>query len=191
MGLDDRDWYRDAQRQRDRSERSTASTTRLGAFWVMIFWLGLGAALYTGFSHFEGQRTARQAPYTTNDQGEIVITRSRDGHFRLPGEVNGRPVAVLVETGASLVTVSAGFAQQAGLEGGQRVTFNTANGPMPGRILRNVPVTAGSFAVGGTAVGIGLETGDDGVALLGQSFLSRFDIELKANQMVLRLRPGS
>jgi aspartyl protease family protein len=188
VGIEDRDWYRDAQRQRENGERSTASTARRGAFWMLIFWVGLGAALYAGFSHFEGQRTARQTPYTTTDQGEIVITRGRDGHFRLPGTVNGRPVEFLVDTGASLVTVSAAFAQQAGMEGGQSVTFNTANGPMPGRVLRNVPVTAGSFAVAGAAVGIGLETGQEAVALLGQSFLSRFDIELKAHQMVLRLR---
>lgn len=158
---------------------------------MLVFWVGLGAALYTGFSHFEGQRTARQAPYTTGDAGEVVITRSRDGHFRMPGTVNGRPVEFLVDTGASLVTVSAGFARQAGLQGGQSVTFNTANGPLQGRVLRDVPVTAGPFAVGGTAVAIGLETGEEALALLGQSFLSRFDIELKANQMVLRLRQRS
>lgn len=189
MGLEDRDWYRDAQRDRENGQRSTASTARRGAIWMLLFWVVMGSALYTGFSHFEGQRTARQAPYTTNDEGEIVITRSRDGHFRLPGTVNGRPVEFLVDTGASLVTVSAGFAQQAGLEGGQSVTFNTANGTMPGRVLRDVPVTAGSFAVDSASVGIGLETGREAVALLGQSFLSRFDIELKANQMVIRLRP--
>jgi len=188
VGLEDRDWYRDAQRQREDGERSTASTARKGAFWMLVFWVGMGAALYTGFSHFEGQRALRQAPYTTNEQGEIVITRGRDGHFRLPGTVNGRPVEFLVDTGASLVTVSAGFARQAGMEGGQSVTFNTANGPMPGLVVRDVPVTAGSLAVGGATVGIGLETGQDAVALLGQSFLARFDIELKANQMVLRLR---
>ena len=185
--MEDRDWYRDTQRQRNNGERSMSSTVRIGAFWILIVWVGLGAALYAGFSHFEDQRKARLAPYTT-EQGEIVITRSKDGHFRLPGTVNGRPVDFLVDTGASLVTVNARFAQQAGLEGGKGVTFNTANGPMAGRVLRDVPVTAGSLAVGGTDVGVGLETGQDSVALLGQSFLSRFDIELKANQMVLRLR---
>ena len=176
MGLQDRD-----------GGRSTASTARMGAFWILMFWLALGAALYMGFSHFENQRHAARAPYTT-DQGEIVITRSQDGHFRLPGTVNGKAVEFLVDTGASLVTVSAGFAKQAGLDGGQPVTFSTANGQLPGRVLRNVPVTAGSLAVGGTSVGVGLETGRDDVALLGQSFLSRFNIELTAKQMVLRLR---
>jgi aspartyl protease family protein len=188
VGVEDRDWYREAQRQREKAERSTAATARWGAFWMLLFWVGLGAVLYTGFSHFESQRSTRQTPYATNAQGEVVITRGRDGHFRLPGTVNGQPVQFLVDTGASLVTVSTTFAQQAGLQGGQRITFNTANGPLPGRVLRDVPVSAGPFTVGGTSVGIGLETGDDALALLGQSFLSRFDIELKGPQMVLRLR---
>lgn len=174
-------------RRQDSQQGSIASTTRRGAFWIAAFWLALASVLYAGFSHVEQTRKAKLAPFTTG-AGELVIPRDRDGHFRLSGTVNGQPVEFLVDTGASLVTVSARFAEQAGLVGGQSVTFNTANGPMPGRVLRDIPVTAGPFAMGGTQVGVGLETGRDSVALLGQSFLSRFDIELKSQQMILRLR---
>ena len=167
--------------------RSAASTTRRGAFWIVLFWLALGFALYAGFSHFEQARQAKRAPFTTGS-GELVIPRPPDGHFRLPGTVNGHPVEFLVDTGASLVTVSARFAQQAGLSGGRSVTFHTANGPMPGRVLEDVAVSADPFAVGGVRVGVGLDTGQASTALLGQSFLSKFNIELNARQMVLRLR---
>ena len=32
--------------------RSAASTTRRGAFWIVLFWLALGFALYAGFRIF-------------------------------------------------------------------------------------------------------------------------------------------
>ena len=37
-------------------------------------------------------------------------------------------------------------------------------------------------------VGVGLQGGDENDALLGQSFLSKFDISMTKNKMVLRPR---
>jgi aspartyl protease family protein len=37
-------------------------------------------------------------------------------------------------------------------------------------------------------VGVGLSGGDENAVLLGQSFLSKFDITISKNQMVLRAR---
>jgi aspartyl protease family protein len=46
----------------------------------------------------------------------------------------------------------------------------------------------GPVSVTNVKVGVGLVMGDDQLALLGQSFLSKFDISIKQNQMVLRAR---
>ncbi len=197
MGVEDRDWWRDAQKQRAQrgqrpvqdvagDARSTSSLVIRGAFGIVVFWLLLAAALYAGFSHWESTQKAKRVAYATA-AGELVIPRGADGHFHLPGTVNGHAIEFLVDTGASTVTVSAGFAERAGLPAGQSVTFRTANGSMQGRILKDVPVSAGQ-ALDSTVVGVGLETGNDHRALLGQSFLSRFDMEVTARQMVLRMR---
>lgn len=162
-------------------------TALRGAFGIVTFWLVLMAALYGVFSYSENERQARFAPYTLAS-GALVIPRGRDGHFRVAGAVNGHPVEFLVDTGASLVTVSEGFARAAGLRGGLAVRFRTANGELPGRVLRDIPVEAGGMSPGGVRVAVALAGDDNAMALLGQSFLSRFDISIDKNEMVLRAR---
>lgn len=191
MGMQDRDWWRDAQRERERREtretRSVASTARRGALGMLAFWLVVMAVLYAAFGQIDKRRQAKLAPYVLIS-GELVIPRGDDGHFHVSGTVNGHPVQFLVDTGASLVTVSEGFARQAGLKGGESVTFRTANGALQGRVLRSVPVAAGSMSLGDVSVAVGLVDHDHSMALLGQSFLSRFNVELNQREMILRAR---
>ena len=57
----------------------------------------------------------------------------KDGHFYASGSINGRPVNFLVDTRATLVTVSETFAREAGLSSGIPTVFRTANGDLQGR----------------------------------------------------------
>jgi aspartyl protease family protein len=98
-------------------------------------------------------------------------------------------VSFLVDTGASSVTVSEALAQRAGLEGGQPVTFQTANGTLRGRVLRQVPVRVGHLALPGVTVAVGMVGKPPEIALLGQSFLSRYDIQILQHEMRLVPRP--
>lgn len=159
-------------------------TVRRGAWGITAFWLLLLALLYWGFEHVEQRRTAAYHAHEGSG-GELVIPRGPDGHFHVEGRVNGQAVSFLVDTGATSVTVSETLAQRAGLEGGQSVTFQTANGPLPGRLLRQVPVQAGHLALPGVTVAVGLVGKLPEMALLGQSFLSRYDIQILQNEMRL------
>jgi aspartyl protease family protein len=120
--------------------------------------------------------------------GVLVIPIARDGHFYATGTVGGKPAQFLVDTGASMVTVSEAFAQQAGLAGGTPTVFRTANGDMQGRVLSGVPVAIGPAEVSGVRVAVGLVGGEADEALLGQSFLNQFEITLADKQMTLRPR---
>jgi len=162
-------------------------TVRGGAWAMLLFWLLIMAGLYGGFEYVEQRQQAQLLPQA-GASGELVIPRGRDGHFRVPGQINGHPVQFLVDTGASVVTVSEALARSAGLQGGQSVTFQTANGPLQGRIVRNVPVAASHLLLPGTAVAVGLVGLEADKALLGQSFLSKFNIEINQQHMVLRQR---
>jgi aspartyl protease family protein len=118
--------------------------------------------------------------------GVLVIPMAPDGHFYADGTVGGQPARFLVDTGASMVTVSEAFARQAGLNGGSPTVFKTANGDLPGRVLTDVPVSMGTAQVSGVRVGVGLVGSAIDEALLGQSFLNKFEITLADRQMTLR-----
>lgn len=150
---------------------------------ILLVWLALFALLYMAVDHY-----LKPKPMTISASGDLVIARTRDGHFHVPGTINGKPVQFMVDTGASLVVVSEAFARMAGLPAGEATTFNTANGSIPGQIVANVPVSVGPIQVSGIRVGVGLHGMEADEALLGQNFLSKFDITLTKDQMILRKR---
>jgi aspartyl protease family protein len=205
MGVEDRDWHRDAQRERDKQRQlddtrhkfasftsnnmrrnsppQASSPRQTGLIPMLLFWFAVMGLVYGLMTYY---LKPKQSQVLAN--GDLVIPRAQDGHFYTPGSINGREVLFVVDTGASLVSVSEPLAQAAGLRGGVPTTFHTANGERSGRVVSGVDVSVGPVRVSNVRVGVGLSLGDDNQALLGQSFLSKFDISLGQNQMVLRAR---
>lgn len=161
--------------------RPAGAGLRWGPLLILLFWLVVMAALYAVM-----RQVLKPPPLTVSVTGELVIPRARDGHFYVRGQVQGQPVTFLVDTGASLVVVSQEFARSARMAPGEATTFQTASGELQGRIVNGVTVSVGPASVTGTRVGVGLVGPDPSMALLGQSFLSRFDIVLSGDNMVLR-----
>ena len=154
-----------------------------GPLAIVLFWLVLMAALYAVMS-----QVLKPPPLVVLATGELSIPRARDGHFYVQGSIDGKAVTFLVDTGASLVVVSEAFAREAGLGAGAPTTFRTANGELKGRIVQELTVSVGPVRISGLRVGVGLVGQDASIALLGQSFLSRFDVLLSGDIMVLRPR---
>ena len=148
---------------------------------IVMFWIVVMGLLYVAMTHY-----LKPKPVTVSASGELVIPRARDGHFYAAGSVNGKPVTFLVDTGASLVTVSEQFARVARISAGVPTVFKTANGDLSGRIVSDVPITIGPLSVSGVRIGVGLVGHEVSDALLGQSFLSKFEIVLSKEQMTLR-----
>lgn len=169
----------------DKQGRSPDRARRTGLGWgplaILAFWLLVMGLLYAVM-----KQVIKPAPLVVTASGELLIARSRDGHFYVAGTVAGRPVTFLVDTGASMVVVSEKFADAAGLARGQTALFKTANGDLQGRIVPGVTVSVGPVSISGARVGVGLVGGDPDMALLGQSFLSRFEVLLSGDRMVLR-----
>lgn len=164
-----------------------AQTVRRSTLALLTFWLLLAGALWWGFSWWEGRQRAALEPYAPGS-GELVIPRQRDGHFYVQGEINHQPVHFLVDTGASSVAISNAVARAAQLPEGRRITVSTANGTRAARLVHGVPVKAGPLVHNDTSVTVGLDMGAAEGALLGQSFLRHFDVEIGADRMVLRPR---
>lgn len=201
MGMQDRDWYREALREREKQRQidetrakfsvfsrkhlgaKAVSPTKTGLIPMMIFWCVVMGLLYMLMTNY---LKPKQAQVLAN--GDLAINRSQDGHFYTTGTINGKEAKFMVDTGASLVSVSEEFAKKAFIRGGVPTTFKTANGDRPGLVVEGVGVSIGPVSVTNVKVGVGLRGGDENDALLGQSFLSKFDITMSKTQMVLRSR---
>ncbi len=157
-----------------------------GAVGIVLFWLLVMAALYWAMDRWQQPRAAR-----VTAGGELVVPRHADGHFRVAGSINGEPVMFMVDTGASVVSISEALAQRAGLSGGEPAQFHTANGVRTGRMVRaGVIRLQGGLQVENLRVGtgLGLGGGADDQGLLGQNFLQHFDVQMDRERMVLRPR---
>jgi aspartyl protease family protein len=162
---------------------------RFAPLGIICFWALLTLGAYFAFNEF-----FKPVPQVISGSGDLVITRSRDGHFYADGTINGSPVRFLLDTGASLVVVSEPFAKSVGLLSGEPTTFKTTNGDLAGYIAKDATVSVGTLSVSRLRVGVGLRglDGDSGSAmrgaLLGQNFLSKFDVTMGKDQMTLRKR---
>jgi aspartyl protease family protein len=118
----------------------------------------------------------------------IVLTAGTNGHFLTQGQINGRSVQLMVDTGASAVSLSTADADRAGLnyKNGQMVGMSTANGVVPAWRLRLNTVRVGDVVV--YDVDAVVSAGAMPFVLLGNSFLSRFQMTRTNDQMVLEKR---
>ncbi|MDX5378829.1 MAG: TIGR02281 family clan AA aspartic protease [Halomonas sp.] len=169
-------------------QRESGSIRRAGMGMMLLFWvafIGLGSWWFHGYLETQRNPNAHLVNAVAGTAGPIVLERNRAGHFLATGRINGEPVEFLLDTGATYVAVSTGLAERLALERAGSAWFNTANGRVRGDLTWLEEVSLGGFAASDVrgSISPGLE-GD--VALLGMSFLNRFDIEIRDARMVLR-----
>jgi aspartyl protease family protein len=116
----------------------------------------------------------------------LVYTANEQGHVILDAAVNGAALRLLVDTGASLVTLTPHDARAAGIAPGELVysrRVSTANGP-----ARMAPVTLREVRIGQLSIydvpASVLENLN--ISLLGMSFLSRLQgYEMRAGKLTI------
>jgi aspartyl protease family protein len=122
--------------------------------------------------------------------GRIVeLKAGAFGHYRAQAEINGRPVEVLVDSGASLVVLSHEDAERVGLrlsaeDYSQRVS--TANG-----VARVAPVLLDRISIGEVSVrhveAAVSEPGKLAQSLLGMTFLGRLQrVDMRGGILILQ-----
>lgn len=166
------------------------------SLWKIAKVAGLWAVIISGISVFYLYRSDFAARFmtsldpagvTSTDEG-LVVRRARDGHFWLRARINGVPLLMMVDTGASNVVLSPEDAAKAGFSA-SNLTFDrvaqTANGE-----VKFAGATAGRFSIGAATffdVPITVNGADMSGSLLGMSVLDRFaSIEFRGNSMILR-----
>lgn len=119
---------------------------------------------------------------------EIVLTAGPGGHFITGGAINGQAVSFLVDTGATAVAMSQTDAARIGLDlrNGQRGLSSTANGTVPVVLVTLSSVRVGEIEVPNVqAVVVPAQMPH---VLLGNSFLTRFQMRRENDVMRLELR---
>jgi aspartyl protease family protein len=154
--------------------------------WVAIF--GATFALFSFRSEFSalGSRLSAEAigaPIQVGD--ELRIPMAEDGHFWIDASVNGHEAPFLVDSGATITTVSRETADRAGLKPDMRVAMvETANGT-----VRMQVASADRFAVGAIARSdftVQINDHDQG-NVLGMNFLSKLNgWRVEGNYLVLQ-----
>ncbi|SDJ95513.1 retropepsin-like aspartic protease family protein [Microbulbifer yueqingensis] len=129
------------------------------------------------------------ARYARAEQTEVRLVADSRGHFSTDAWVNGRRVPVLVDTGATSIAFNYPTAKGLGLDldGAEPISVATANG-----VTRAYRVTLASVTVGGIKLHNIEATVHANefphITLLGNSFLSRVDMEQQRGMLILRAR---
>jgi aspartyl protease family protein len=119
---------------------------------------------------------------------KVVLSAGSGGHFFTQGQINGRAVQLVVDTGATAVSLSTADAQRIGInyQSGQPVQMSTANGVIPAWRVKLASVRIGDVVV--YDLDAVVSSGAMPYVLLGNSFLSRFQMTRTNEQMVLEKR---
>jgi aspartyl protease family protein len=148
---------------------------KMFAGWVLIF----GAAFVAFALKDDFVALGKRVIAEGRGEGQVVgagkelrIRKSLDGHFWVNGELNGRNVRFLVDSGATVTSISTATAARAGVEpgGGFPVLVSTANGTVRAQRARADRLAVGTIERRDLALHVSEAFGDTNV--LGMNFLS-------------------
>ncbi|WP_429071006.1 retropepsin-like aspartic protease family protein [Aeromonas dhakensis] len=145
-------------------------------FWLLA-WLSL-MGLLTLYFH------SRAQPSVTAS-GELLLRADQSGHYRLEGAINGQPVQLLLDTGATRITVPQRVAERLGLTAHGSSQVNTAAGFI---LVGNGSIETlamGPLTLYDLAIFINPAAAGDEV-LVGMNALGRLELVQKERQLLLR-----
>jgi len=132
--------------------------------------------------------TGPAAPQRASAAGEVRLERADDSHFYADVDIDGTPVRMMVDSGASVVALTRRDAEAIGIDvdrlpvGG---TARTAGGDVPLRRVVLASVDIDGIEVRGVEAAV-LDA-DMGVSLLGQSYLAKLAaVNVAGDTMTLR-----
>ncbi|MDD5057148.1 MAG: retropepsin-like aspartic protease [Sideroxydans sp.] len=147
---------------------------------IIAIWLALAAALLYFFNTQANPNSAEKIGRTS----EVKLKRDLGGHYRAEAFINGIKTPVLVDTGATDVSISRKLANQLGLQSILATRTQTANGETVAYMTRLASVKLGGIEATNVAAIIVDNLGED--MLLGMSFLGRMDVRLYKGTMTIR-----
>lgn len=119
---------------------------------------------------------------------EITLSSDANGHFMANGQINGRGVVFMVDTGATMIAMGRDEAERLGVpyKTGEPIGIRTANGNTVGYRVSLTTVRVGDVEVHNVAAVV--QPMPMPFVLLGNSFLNRFQMKRDNDTMVLQRR---
>jgi len=169
------------------SRASLLKIVKMAGLWAVII---VGASTFYLYQSEFGDRfmTALDPAGVSSSDDGLLIHRGRDGHFWLRAHINGKPLLMMVDTGASNVVLSPADAEKVGFNNAM-LSFDsraqTANGQ-----VAFARTTAGQLSIG-DATFYDIPVTVNGTAmsgsLLGMSVLDMFSsVEFRGDNLILR-----
>ena len=148
------------------------------ARWMwLLAWLSLMGLLTLYFY-------SRNQPSVTAS-GELLLQADQSGHYRLEGAINGHPVQLLLDTGATRVTIPQQVAKRLGLTARGSSQVNTAAGQIRVGNGTIETLAMGPLTLYDLAIFINPAADGDEV-LVGMNALGRLELVQKERQLLLR-----
>jgi clan AA aspartic protease (TIGR02281 family) len=118
------------------------------------------------------------------DKCTITISKQKDGHFYIVGLINNQKVRFLIDTGATISTISQKTANALGIHGSKSAISETAGGKVTVSIAENIPIVIAGLPP--IKINVSVSPSLDGdIALLGQNYLQRFKVAIEGRSMML------
>lgn len=131
------------------------------------------------------------ATWRSQIESEAIPMRDDGGVFSIEAVVNGERIRMLVDTGASYVTLPFEVAKKVGLTPGEQdptVQMKLANGAViDGKLMSLKTVRVGRFTVDNCACVVFQEGLTDAATILGGSYLSHFVVKMNQSTRELHL----
>lgn len=129
------------------------------------------------------------AKYAEVNRAEVRLTADSRGHYSTAAWINGRRVNVMVDTGATSIAFNYPTAKNLGLDlsRAKPMTVSTASGVEQAYRVQLDSVTIGGIKVHNVEATV-LGSDFPRITLLGNSFLSRVDMQQQDGLLLLRAR---
>ena len=118
----------------------------------------------------------------------LMLRANPGGTFLTTAYINGVPVQVMLDTGASTVAINRDDARRMGIDyaSGRRVVYQTANGPATAWLVTLGSVQLGEIVVSNVAASV-VEGGSEQlpVVLLGSTFLQHVDMQRSGDTLTI------
>ena len=122
---------------------------------------------------------------TVTASGDLLLKADASGHYRLEGAINGQPVQLLLDTGATRVTVPSQVATRLGLIATGRSRVNTAAGEIQVGTSQIESLAMGPLTLYDLSVFIN-PVADGEEILVGMNALGQLELRQKDRQLLLR-----